>query len=113
MATVVAAADGGSPLVQVYEGPVRAVRRPSRWRGGWDAGWASTPGPCAARGGPKGDAVRIATAVAALAPPGEALVTITSRDLVPGSGLAFDARGELAADDGPRPLFAATAPAED
>ena len=113
VATVVAAADGGSPLVQVYEGPVRAVQEAVALARRLGRGVGVHTGPVRRTGRPEGDAVRIATAVAALAPPGEALVTITSRDLVPGSGLAFDARGELAADDGPRPLFVATAPAED
>lgn len=111
VATVVAAADGGSPLVQVYEGPVRAVREAVALARRLGRGVGVHTGPVRRAGRPEGDAVRIATAVAALAPPGEVLVTSTSRDLVPGSGLAFDPRGELAGEDGPRPLFAAAAPA--
>ncbi len=113
VATVVAAADGGTPLIQVYEGPARAVREAVALARRLGRGVGVHTGPVRRAGRPEGDAVRIAAAVAARAAPGEALVTITSRDLVPGSGLAFDRRGELAGDDGPRPLFAAAAPAQD
>ena len=42
----------------------------------------------------RGLAVHIGARVAALAPPGEVLVSSTVRDLVSGSGLTFSDRGE-------------------
>jgi class 3 adenylate cyclase len=57
----------------------------------------------------RGIAVHLATRVAAAAAPGEVLVTTTTHDIVAGSGLAFDDRGERALKgfDTPRRLFAA------
>ncbi|HEU0336289.1 MAG TPA: adenylate/guanylate cyclase domain-containing protein, partial [Gaiellaceae bacterium] len=59
----------------------------------------------------RGIAVHTAARVAAQAEPGEVLVTATTRDLVAGSGLAFDDRGErsLKGLDGARRLFAVAA----
>jgi class 3 adenylate cyclase len=49
------------------------------------------------RGGEvSGLAVHIGARVSALAEPGEVLVTRTVRDLVAGSGIGFEARGEHA-----------------
>ena len=61
-------------------------------------------------GKPTGIAVSIGSRVAALAEPGEVLVTGTVRDLVAGSGLHFDDRGEheLKGVPGPWRLYAAT-----
>jgi len=44
---------------------------------------------------PRGIAVHVASRVASLAGAGEVLVTATTRDLLAGSGLAFDDRGEF------------------
>jgi class 3 adenylate cyclase/pimeloyl-ACP methyl ester carboxylesterase len=57
----------------------------------------------------RGIAVHLAARAAAEAAPGEVLVTATTRDLVAGSGLLFDDRGEhrLKGFDEPRRLFAA------
>jgi class 3 adenylate cyclase len=59
----------------------------------------------------RGIAVHTAARVAAQAEPGEVLVTATTRDLVAGSGLLFDDRGErsLKGLDGARRLFAVAA----
>jgi class 3 adenylate cyclase len=53
--------------------------------------------------------VHVAARVAAVASPGEVLVSATTRDLVAGSGLSFVDRGEyeLRGLDGRRHLFAA------
>jgi class 3 adenylate cyclase len=58
----------------------------------------------------RGIAVHLAARVAGAAEPGEVLVTATTRDIVAGSGLEFDDRGEQALKgfDEPRRLFAAT-----
>ena len=55
-----------------------------------------------------GIAVHIGARVAALAGPGEVLVSSTVRDLVAGSGIEFEDRGlhELKGLDEPRRLFA-------
>jgi class 3 adenylate cyclase len=57
---------------------------------------------------PRGIAVHVCARVAALAAGGEVLVSTTTRDLVAGSGLEFDDRGEheLKGIDGTRRLFA-------
>jgi class 3 adenylate cyclase len=56
----------------------------------------------------RGVAVHAAARVASLAGPGEVLVSGTTRDLLDGSGLAFEARGEheLKGLSGARPIFA-------
>jgi class 3 adenylate cyclase len=56
----------------------------------------------------RGVAVHAAARVAALAGPGEVLVSGTTRDLLDGSGLDFDSRGkhELKGLSGSRPIFA-------
>lgn len=56
----------------------------------------------------RGVAVHAAARVASLAGPGEVLVSGTTRDLLDGSGLAFDSRGEheLKGLSGARPIFA-------
>jgi len=113
VAAVVATATGDAPLVQVYDGPVRAVREAVALAGRLGRGVGVHVGLVRREGRPEGEAVRVAAAVAERAAPGEALVTITCRDLVPGSGLAFDRRGELADAGVARPLFAARAPAPD
>jgi pimeloyl-ACP methyl ester carboxylesterase/DNA-binding winged helix-turn-helix (wHTH) protein/plasmid stabilization system protein ParE len=54
--------------------------------------------------------VRLSAEIAAAAPPGELHVSRTIADLLPGSGLQFDARGELAGADAALPLFSARVP---
>ena len=56
----------------------------------------------------RGVAVHAAARVASLAGPGEVLVSGTTRDLLDGSGLSFEARGEheLKGLTGARPIFA-------
>ena len=66
-------------------------------------------GECEVRGDDlAGIAVHIGARVAALAAPGEILVTSTVRDLVAGSGLEFDERGarHLSGVTGPWTLLA-------
>ena len=60
---------------------------------------------------PRGIAVHIGSRVASIAAPGEVLVTATTRDLVAGSGLEFEDRGEyqLKGIVEPRHLFSVTA----
>lgn len=61
-----------------------------------------------AGGRARGVAVHAAARVAALAGPGEVLVSGTTRDLLDGSGIAFESRGdhELKGLSGARPIFA-------
>jgi class 3 adenylate cyclase len=56
----------------------------------------------------RGVAVHAAARVAALAGPGEVLLSGTTRDLLDGSGLVFEDRGrvELKGLSGERPIFA-------
>ena len=56
----------------------------------------------------RGVAVHAAARVAALAGPGEVLVSGTTHDLLDGSGLSFESRGahELKGLSGARPIFA-------
>jgi len=89
----------GAPVI-LFDGPARAIRcglgvqraaaaegRPVRV--GLHIGEIAR-GDAAAESGP----IQVATAVCAEAAPGEVLVTATVRDLVAGSGLAFEDRGE-------------------
>lgn len=59
-------------------------------------------------GKPRGVAVHAAARIAALALPGEVLISGTTRDLIDGSGLRFESRGahELKGLSGARPIFA-------
>ena len=56
----------------------------------------------------RGLAVHTAARIAALAGPGEVLVSVTTHDLLEGSGLSFEPRGEheLKGLSGSRALFA-------
>lgn len=65
-----------------------------------------------AAGNLHGIAVHTAARVSALAGPGEVLVSSVTRDLLDGSGLAFEQRGvyELKGLSGPRPVFALVRP---
>ena len=73
------------------------------------SGPGSTPARSTFVGGQaRGIAVHTAARVAALAGPGEVLVSGTTHDLLDGSGLRFEDRGphELKGLDGPRAIFA-------
>jgi class 3 adenylate cyclase len=90
----------GDGLLATFEGPARAVRCASRIvedvrRAGLDVRSGLHTGEVV-RGstGIAGLTVHIGARVAALAQPGEVLVTRTVRDLVAGSGITFDERGE-------------------
>jgi class 3 adenylate cyclase len=90
----------GDGVLAMFAGPARAVRcareireavraQGIEVRSGLHAGEVSTR-----TGGIAGIAVHIAARVSALAEPGEVLVTRTIRDLVAGSGIEFEERGE-------------------
>ena len=113
LATVVAAEGPGAAALSLFDGPARAVRAAlamarrvaatgSAARAGVHTGEVER-----GEGRPAGLAVDVAREVAAAAAPGEVLVTATTRDLVAGSGLAFDDRGERRLATGVRRLFAA------
>lgn len=104
----------GDGFLATFDGPARAVRCACsiieavgplalEVRGGLHTGEVET-----LDGDVQGIAVHIASRVSALAGPGEVLVSRTVRDLVAGSGLRFDARGQHALKglDEPMDLFA-------
>jgi len=105
----------GDGFLATFDGPGRAIRaaaaiveavRPL----GIEVRCGLHTGECELIGdGIGGIAVHIAARVAMLAHPGEILVTSTVRDLVAGSGILFDARGEVTLKGVPEPrmLFAA------
>jgi class 3 adenylate cyclase len=106
----------GDGILAVFDTPMRAVR------------CAATMGPAVVdlgisiraglhtgeiefvAGNPRGIAVHAAARIAALAGPDEVLVSATTRDLLEGSGLAFEDRGEhqLKGLATPRHVFALT-----
>jgi class 3 adenylate cyclase len=104
--TVLAAYDGrledtaGDGILATFDGPARAVRCASRFRddvrrSGLDVRCGLHTGEITRRAdGVAGLAVHIGARVGALAAPGEVLVTRTVRDLVAGSGITFEERGE-------------------
>ncbi len=90
----------GDGLLATFGGPARAVRcaqaigsavRPLglEIRAGWHTGEVEI-----GHGSVHGIAVHIGARVAGLAGPGEVLVSSTVKDLVAGSGLVFEDRGE-------------------
>jgi class 3 adenylate cyclase len=89
----------GDGFLATFDGPARGIRSARAILDGSDqqgirvrAGLHT--GECELRGDDIGGiAVHIAARVSALAGPGEVLVSRTVRDLVAGSGLAFEARG--------------------
>ena len=106
----------GDGFLAAFDGPARAIRcalavRDALLPLGLDVRAGVHTGEVERRPGdkPRGIAVHLCARVAALAAGGEVLVTATTRDLVAGSGLAFDDRGEheLRGIEGPRRLFAA------
>jgi class 3 adenylate cyclase len=90
----------GDGALATFDGPARAVRCARYVRDtvrvqGLDVRSGLHAGEVTRRdGGIAGIAVHIAARVETLAAPGEVLVTRTVRDLVAGSGIAFEERGE-------------------
>lgn len=109
----VVAADGRT-VVAAFDGPTRAVRCAAAIRDELAAGGAGVrvgvhAGECELVGdGLRGTAVDVVARIAALAAPGEILVSRTVTELVAGSGLRFRARDERAPADerGPIALLA-------
>ena len=104
----------GDGFLAIFDSPARAVRCADamgpavedlglRVRAGAHTGEVSI-----VAGSPRGLAVHAAARIAALAGPGEVLVSATTRDLLEGSGLEFDDRGEheLKGIAGARRIFA-------
>jgi pimeloyl-ACP methyl ester carboxylesterase len=107
----------GDGFFAIFDGPARAIRCGLSVvdgvrelgldvRAGVHTGEVERP-----RGGPpRGIAVHVGARVAAAAGAGEVLATATTRDLVAGSGLSFEERGELELKGvGRRAVYAATA----
>jgi class 3 adenylate cyclase len=92
----------GDGLLATFDGPARAVRCARRLRddirrSGLEVRCGLHTGEVTRRpDGVAGIAVHIGARVGALAEPGEVLVTRTVRDLVAGSGIGFEERGEHA-----------------
>ena len=90
----------GDGFLATFDGPARAVRaacaiQESVRRLGLELRAGLHTGECElANGKVRGIAVHTGARVAALAEPGEVLVSSTVRDLVAGSGIAFEERGE-------------------
>ena len=92
----------GDGVLATFDGPARAIRcardiRDTVRRSGLDVRCGLHTGEVTRRNGDvAGIAVHIGARVSAAASPGEVLVTRTVRDLVAGSGISFDERGEHA-----------------
>jgi class 3 adenylate cyclase len=107
----------GDGFFAVFDGPARAVHCALSLRNalrelGLEVRAGVHTGEVVRTAGsaPRGIAVHVGARVAAQAKPGEVLVTATTRDLVAGSGLTFEKRGELELKGiGARALYAATA----
>jgi hypothetical protein len=90
----------GDGFLATFDGPARAIRAAGtiveETRAiGLEVRTGLHTGECELAGGQvRGIAVHIGARVAALAGPGEVLVSSTVRDLVAGSGIAFEGRGE-------------------
>jgi class 3 adenylate cyclase len=107
----------GDGFLAVFDGPARAIRcglaiREALAGLGLDVRAGVHTGEVERRAGdkPRGIAVHLGARIMALAGRGEVLVSSTTQDLVAGSGLAFEDRGEheLKGIEGARRLFAAT-----
>jgi class 3 adenylate cyclase len=106
----------GDGFFASFDGPARAIRCATAITGsvrdlGLEIRAGLHTGECEVVDGKVGGiAVHIGARVAAAAEPGEVLVSSTVKDLVAGSGLAFDDRGEHALKGVPDAwrLFAAT-----
>lgn len=92
----------GDGILATFDGPARAIKcardiRDTMRRAGLDVRCGLHTGEVTRRNGDvTGIAVHIGARVSSAASPGEVLVTRTVRDLVAGSGIAFDDRGEHA-----------------
>jgi class 3 adenylate cyclase len=90
----------GDGFLATFDGPARAIRAAGAIRDsvrglGLEVRAGLHTGECElANGKVRGIAVHTGARVAALAVPGEVLVSSTVRDLVAGSGIAFEERGE-------------------
>ncbi len=90
----------GDGFLATFDGPARAIRcawdvRDQLARNGLEVRTGLHAGEVTKRGHDvAGIAVHIGARVSALAAPGEVLVTRTVRDLVAGSGISFEERGE-------------------
>ena len=90
----------GDGILATFDGPARAIRcagdiRDTVHRVGLEVRCGLHTGEVTRRNGDvAGIAVHIGARVSSAAAPGEVLVTRTVRDLVAGSGIAFDERGE-------------------
>lgn len=106
----------GDGFLALFDGPARGVRcalaiRDALRMLGLDVKAGVHTGEVERRAGdkPRGISVHIGARIAPLAGPGEVLVSATTRDLVAGSGLEFEDRGEheLKGVEGTRRLYAA------
>jgi class 3 adenylate cyclase len=106
----------GDGFLAAFDGPARAIRcalevRDALRELGLDVRAGVQTGEVERRAGekPRGIAVHVGARVMSLAGAGEVLVSSTTRDLVAGSGLYFEDRGEheLKGIEGTRRVFAA------
>jgi pimeloyl-ACP methyl ester carboxylesterase len=106
----------GDGFLAFFDGPARAIRcalalRESLRRLGLEVRAGVHTGEVERRAGskPRGISLHVGARVMSLADAGEVFVTATTRDLVAGSGLEFEDRGEyeLKGIEGARRLFAA------
>jgi class 3 adenylate cyclase len=106
----------GDGFLAAFDGPARAIRcaltiRETLRALGLDVRAGVHTGEVQRRAGekPRGIAVHVGARIMSLARAGEVLVSSTTRDLVAGSGLEFEDRGEhaLKGIEGPRRVFAA------
>ena len=107
----------GDGFLAVFDGPARAIRCALGIREALDslglevrAGVHTGEVERPAGDKPHGIAVHVGARVMSLGGAGDVLVSATTRDLVAGSGLEFEDRGEheLKGIEGPRRVFAAT-----
>lgn len=104
----------GDGLLATFDGPTRAIRAAARIRA--DAGQLGILIRAGIHAGEiervadgvRGLAVHVAARIAALAGPGEILVSGTVRDLIAGSGIELESRGRRTLKGVPerRPVFA-------
>ena len=109
----------GDGFLALFDGPARAIRCALEVRAalvelGLDVKAAVHTGEIERPVGnkPRGLAIHVGARIVSLAATGEVLVSSTTRDLVAGSGLEFEDRGEheLKGIEGPRRVFAASEP---
>jgi len=105
----------GDGFLALFDGPARAIRCALAIRGGLaELGLEVRAGVHTGEverprgGGPRGISVHTGARIAAAGSAGDVLVSATTRDLVAGSGLAFEERGEVELKGiGARRLYAA------